>query len=73
MQYVCTYVRCIYVYLFIYFVPRNMCVDGKGQTIGKMHRSGEGDVDITYTNFDLNYIFRGDMEYVFSKKKGLVQ
>jgi hypothetical protein len=49
-----------------------MCVDGKGQTIGKTHRSGEGDGDITYMNFDLDYIFKGDREHVFLKKKGLV-
>lgn len=70
------YVRMYNVYMFIYlfyFVHGNMCVDGKGQTINKTHRSGKGDNDVTYTNFDLDYIFKGDREHAFSKKKGLVQ
>jgi hypothetical protein len=54
-------------------MPRDMCVDGKGQTINKMHRNGEGDGDIIYMNFDLDYIFRGDKEHAISEKKGLVQ
>jgi len=50
-----------------------MCVDGKGQIINKTHRNGKGDDDVTYTDFDLDYIFKGNMEYAFLKKKGLVQ
>jgi hypothetical protein len=33
-----------------------------------MHSSGKGDGGITYMNFDLNYIFRGDKEHAFSEK-----
>jgi hypothetical protein len=50
-----------------------MCVDGKGQIINKTHRNGKGDDDVTYTDFDLDYIFKGSREYAFSKKKDLVQ
>lgn len=65
MYAICMYICTMYICLFIYLVPRNMCVDGKGQTIGKTHRSGEGDGDITYMNFDLDYIFKGDREHAF--------
>jgi len=58
----------MFIYLFN-FVHGNMCVDGKGQTINKTHRSGKGDDDVTYTTLIWTTFSKETGSMHFQRKK----